>query len=69
MNSTMRSNLTVGPPVEVMIYARDALNGGRRFTLAEDDPFAKNISQSWNSGLTQALDNLPRFPWEDEMVK
>ncbi len=69
MNSTMRSNLTVGPPVEVMIYARDALNGGRRFTLAEDDPFAKNISQSWNSGLTQALENLPRFPWEGEITK
>lgn len=64
MNSTMRSNLTVGPPVDVMIYNKNTLNGGRKFTLTEDDPFAKNIAQSWSLGLTQALDNLPRFPWE-----
>lgn len=69
MNSTMRSNLTVGPPVEMMIYEKDSLNGGRRFNLTEDDPFAKNISQSWNAGLTQALENLPRFPWESEATK
>jgi putative proteasome-type protease len=69
MNSTMRSNLTVGPPVEVMIYANNSLNSGRRFTLTEDDAFAKNISQSWSSGLTQALDNLPRFPWEIDPSK
>lgn len=69
MNSTMRSNLTVGPPVDVMIYTKDSLNGGRRFTLVEDDPFAKNISHSWNFGLTQALENLPRFPWEIDKTK
>jgi len=69
MNSTMRSNLTVGPPVDMMIYEKGSLNGGRRFNLTEDDPFAKNISQSWNAGLTQALENLPRFPWESETQK
>jgi putative proteasome-type protease len=66
MNSTMRSNLTVGPPVEMVIYPKDSLGEGRRFSLSEDDPFAKSISVAWNSGLTQALDNLPRFPWEKE---
>jgi putative proteasome-type protease len=69
MNSTMRSNLTVGSPVDVMIYSNNSLSGGRRFTLTEDDAFAKNISQSWNTGLTQALDNLPRFPWEIDRSK
>jgi putative proteasome-type protease len=66
MNSTMRSNLTVGPPVEMMIYPNDSLGEGRKFSLSEDDPFAKSISVAWNSGLTQALDGLPRFPWEKE---
>jgi putative proteasome-type protease len=64
MNSTMRSNLTVGPPVEMMIYTNNSLDEGRRFSLSEDDSFAKDISLAWNSGLTQALENLPRFPWE-----
>lgn len=66
MNSTIRSNVTVGPPIELFIYERDSLNEGRRLYLTEDDPFAREISEHWNQGLVLALDNLPRFPWEEE---
>jgi putative proteasome-type protease len=70
MNSTIRSNLSVGAPVDMLIYSRDSLSEGRRFSLTEDDPFYKSIAQSWSSGLVQALDNLPRFPWEtDQTIK
>jgi putative proteasome-type protease len=64
MNSTVRSNLTVGPPIDLLIYERDRLDFGQRMTLTENDPFAKNISEAWNQGLLLALENLPRFPWE-----
>jgi putative proteasome-type protease len=64
MNSTVRSNLTVGPPIDLLILPKDQLDFGQRMTLTEDDPFAKQISESWNEGLLLALDNLPRFPWE-----
>jgi putative proteasome-type protease len=66
MNSTIRSNITVGPPVELLIYERDSLNEGRRLKLGEDDLFAKELSEKWNAGLLLALDNLPRFPWEEQ---
>ncbi len=65
MNSTIRSNLTVGPPVELLIYERDSLNAGRRIYFSEDDPFARQLSERWNEGLMTALQNLPRFDWED----
>lgn len=64
MNSTVRSNLTVGPPIDLLIYQRDRLDFGQRMTLTENDPFALQLSEAWNQGLIQALDNLPRFPWE-----
>jgi putative proteasome-type protease len=64
MNSTVRSNLTVGPPIELMIYKRDALDGGRRMVFREDDPFAREISEKWSQGLFEALDKLPHFDWE-----
>lgn len=64
MNSTVRSNLTVGPPIDLLIYQKDRLDFGQRMTMTENDPFAKQLSEAWNHGLTQALDNLPRFPWE-----
>lgn len=64
MNSTIRSNVTVGPPVELLIYRRDSLVYPRRMSLSEDDPFAREISDQWNLGLLQSLAMLPRFDWE-----
>jgi len=66
MNSTVRSNVTVGPPVELLIYQRDSLNEGRRCIYAEDNPFARELAERWNEGLLMAVQNLPRFPWEQE---
>ncbi len=64
MSSTVRSNVSVGPPIELLIYERDSLSEGRRLILSEDDPFAREISERWNQSLIQGLENLPRFPWE-----
>ncbi len=66
MNSTVRSNLTVGPPIDLLIYQRDSLDFGQRLTMTENDPFAKQISEAWSEGLLQALENLPRFLWEQQ---
>ena len=65
MNSTIRSNLTVGHPVELLLYRRDSLGDGQYLYLPEDDSFAKSISESWNQGLINALLGLPRFSWEE----
>ncbi|MEW6515164.1 MAG: peptidase [Pseudomonadota bacterium] len=64
MNSTIRSNLTVGPPVELLVYERDSLTKGRHMVFREDDPFAHELSERWSEGLFLALDKLPHFDWE-----
>ena len=66
MNSTIRSNVTVGPPIELLIYERDSLREGRHCQYTEDNPFARELSERWNKGLLLALENLPRFPWEEK---
>lgn len=66
MNSTIRSNLTVGPPVELLIYRRDSLDAGTRLYFREDDPFARELSEKWSNGLFQALEALPHFDWEKQ---
>jgi putative proteasome-type protease len=66
MNSTIRSNITVGPPVELLIYERDSLADGRKLKLNEDDAYAREVAEKWNEGLLLALSNLPPFPWERE---
>jgi putative proteasome-type protease len=64
MNSTVRSNLTVGPPIDLLIYEKGSLNFTHQLCMTEDDPFAKQVSEFWNKGLISALENLPRFYWE-----
>ncbi|WP_018289706.1 hypothetical protein [Verrucomicrobium sp. 3C] len=67
MNSTMRSNVSVGGPVELLIYRTGSLEKGQRLYLSEDDPFFRSIGERWNEGLLQALNSLPPFPWEGQM--
>ena len=64
MNSTVRSNLTVAPPIELLVYAKDSLVFEHKLCLKDEDPFAKELSESWNQGLVSALQNLPKFYWE-----
>lgn len=66
MNSTIRSNLTVGPPIDLMLYEKDSLSEGRKLHLTEDDAFAKELSEKWNNGLINALMSLPKFEWEQQ---
>jgi len=66
INSTIRSNLTVGPPVELLIYNANALDGGRRLLFPEDHPYYRALGDAWNEGLRQALNSLPPFEWETQ---
>jgi putative proteasome-type protease len=65
INSTIRSNLTVGPPVELLIYNANALDGGRRLLFSEDHPYYRALGDAWNEGLRKALNGLPAFEWEN----
>ncbi|PKY10774.1 peptidase [Acidithiobacillus marinus] len=64
MNSTMRSNVTVGPPVELRIYDTNSLQLGRYLSLTEEDRFYRTLGDRWSQGLLRALDDLPPFSWE-----
>lgn len=63
MDSTMRSNLTVGPPIELMVYEKDSLqlNHHQRFDAGNE--YLKTLSSNWESKLSQAFNELPPLPW------
>ena len=61
IDSTMRSNATVGPPIEVLLYPVNTMRHGMYLRLAEDDPFLQEIRQAWAANLRQAFDQLPRL--------
>jgi putative proteasome-type protease len=64
--STMRSNISVGPPIEISIYRRDKFRNSRHLTFEQDSRELIEMEESWSAGLRQALSALPRFEWEQE---
>lgn len=69
MNSTIRSNLTVAPPIELVIYHKNSLNFDHKLILGDEDQFSKELSAKWNEGLVLALQNLPKFYWENQQAE
>ncbi|MBK1700871.1 20S proteasome subunit A/B [Thiococcus pfennigii] len=64
LDATARSNVTVGPPFEVVLYPRDAMALSHRLKLTAGMPLLGQMSQSWNAGIRHAFEQLPRFDWE-----
>jgi putative proteasome-type protease len=66
-DSTMRSNLSVGPPLDLLLYRRDSLDGGIRQRLDEHDPYLQVVRKEWNDSLRRAVHDLPGPRWLDEL--
>jgi putative proteasome-type protease len=65
IDSTMRSNLSVGPPVEVTIIEADALKVSRRLRLDANSAYYQQLRAAWGEGLNRIFTELPRFEWEE----
>ncbi len=63
MDSTLRSNLSVGLPLDLMIYRTDALQTELRRSIDEGDPYFEQIRQGWSSALRNAIKAMPDVPW------
>ncbi|MES1201723.1 MAG: peptidase, partial [Pseudomonadota bacterium] len=63
MDSTLRSNLSVGLPADLLIYRRDALEVAARRRIGEDDSYFKQIREGWSAALRDAYRTMPKPPW------
>ena len=64
LDSTMRSNLTVGPPVDLAVYSRDEFTLTKRVRLGADDPQLLAIRTQWEQELRAAVTRLPEVKFE-----
>lgn len=62
-DSTMKSNLSVGLPIDVLILKRDHLKPSLRYRVTEDDAYFQNIRKAWGQGLRQVFQGLPQPDW------
>ncbi len=63
MDSTLRSNLTVGMPIDLLVYRRDALKVELKRRITEDDEYFKMIRERWSEALREAYRAIPRPSW------
>jgi putative proteasome-type protease len=64
LDSTMRSNISVGPPVDLSLLPRDDLRLTRSLRLDLDTPYYSQLKEIWSRQLENAIRNLPKFDWE-----
>ncbi|MFU8927492.1 peptidase [Acinetobacter puyangensis] len=58
-DSTIRSNVSVGMPLDVLVYPVDSLKTPQGKRVFENDPYFRNISQQWSDTLKKGLQILP----------
>jgi putative proteasome-type protease len=62
-DSTMRSNLAVGLPIDLMVLRRDALAAETRKRIESDDPYFHALGEQWSSALKAAHMAIPAPPY------
>lgn len=63
-DSTIRSNIAVGPPFDMVVINRDSLHGDAR-RIEADDPYFKDLGRRWSEALANAHRAMPAPPWLD----
>jgi putative proteasome-type protease len=62
-DSTMRSNLSVGMPIDLICYERDSLEVQWRRRFDDGDPYFRSLSHEWGEGTRQVFRQLPELCW------
>jgi putative proteasome-type protease len=57
-DSTMRSNVSVGPPIDILIYRRNSLAPVFTVRLDDDDSNLQTIQDGWGTAISEAFHNI-----------
>ncbi len=63
MDSTIKSNLSVAPPIHLLVYERDSLHVKVHAVMQDDDPYWQSLRRTWDAGLHDRFAQLPDPAW------
>jgi putative proteasome-type protease len=63
MDSTLRSNVSVGLPLDLLVYEEDSLRVTRFASLDDENVYYKMIHDTWGARLRQVFNELPEPQW------
>ena len=64
MDSTLKSDLTVGPPIDFVVYKKDEYKILAQKCLNISDEEYSKVCNQWSDGIFKIFDSFPRFDWE-----
>ncbi len=62
-DSTIKSNISVGLPIDMLWYPKDSLRVGIQQRIREGDPYFSMVRQRWGGGLRRVFSELPDPDW------
>jgi putative proteasome-type protease len=62
-DSTIRSNLSVGLPIDMLIYRANSFALAAPHRVEADDPYFLKLSRGWGEGLRRVFSKLPDEAW------
>ena len=65
-DSTMRSNISVGLPIDLVVYETDKLSIKLQRRIEESDPYFQMVHTQWGEGLRRVFAQLPNPDWTTE---
>lgn len=62
-DGTIKANLSVAPPIDILIYKAGSLSIARQQMINDGDPYFVSVCAAWNDGLLGVFANIPDPPW------
>ena len=66
MDSTMKADLSVGPPIDLVVYKNNLSEIVYQQSLEINDDDYQYISKQWEKGIFEIFKSFNRFDWEDK---
>lgn len=65
MDSTMKSNLSVGPPLDLVVYEANRFRSDKLVSIDMANPYYRMLHSSWGQKLREVFDSLEDPVWDD----
>jgi putative proteasome-type protease len=65
MDSTMKSNLSVGMPLDLVVYEADSLKSDKIVSIDSDNPYYMMMHKNWGMKLREVFDSIEDPVWDD----
>lgn len=62
-DSTIRSNISVAAPIDLMLYRADTFHADCKQRIAESDPYFASVREGWAAGLKKVFHDIPNPDW------